>query len=242
MSQHSRFALVTGTNRGIGLEVARQLAQSSFEVIMTSRDQNAGEAAAARLRAEGCIIHHHSLELTDGDAIQGLIETISAQFGGVDVLVNSAGVFLDSSGPTETHGASVFDLTSAILDRTLAVNLYGPLKLCQGLVPLMRQRGYGRVVNVSSGMGQLHEMGGGFAAYRISKTALNALTRIVAAETADSSLLVNAVCPGWVKTDMGGPHATRSTEEAAQGIVWAATLPDDGPTGEFFRDGQSIPW
>lgn len=242
MSQDDRVAVVTGTNRGIGLEVARQLAQSGLQVIMTSRDEVAGESAAARLRAEGWPAHHHALEVTDPGEIRALASMLAREHRRVDVLVNSAGVFLDSSGPTDPHGASVFDLMTTTLDRTLAVNLYGPLQLCQSLLPLMRENGYGRIVNVSSGMGQLSEMGGGFAAYRISKTALNALTRIVAVETADEPILVNAVCPGWVQTDMGGPNATRTAHDAADGIVWAATLPDDGPTGGFFRDGQPIPW
>ena len=127
-------------------------------------------------------------------------------------------------------------------ETTLATNFYAPLRLCQALVPLMRKRGYGRVVNLSSGMGQLDEMSDGWAAYRVSKTALNALTRMVADATRGEGILVNSVCPGWVRTDMGGSSATRGVEKGAQTAVWLASLPDDGPTGGFFRDRQPIPW
>ncbi len=126
--------------------------------------------------------------------------------------------------------------------KTLETNIFGPLRLTQAAVPLMRKNGYGRIVNVSSGAGQLIDMGMGFPAYRMSKAALNALTRITAAEVKDTNILVNAVCPGWVRTDMGGPQAERSVEHGAETPVWLATLPDDGPSGGFFRDKLPIPW
>ena len=129
-----------------------------------------------------------------------------------------------------------------MLQETLETNSFGPFVLCQKFAPLMKKHHYGRIVNLSSGMGQLSEMNSGWPAYRMSKSALNAVTRIFADEYGDAGVLVNSVCPGWVRTDMGGPGAERMPEDAAKGIVWAATLPDDGPTGEFFRDGESIAW
>jgi NAD(P)-dependent dehydrogenase (short-subunit alcohol dehydrogenase family) len=160
----------------------------------------------------------------------------------LDILVNNAGVFLDIHGNEDAGGASVFNASLETLTATLKTNLYGPLLLAQELTPLMKQQHYGRIVNISSGMGQLSEMEGKSPAYRISKTALNALTRILAAETQGYNILVNSICPGWVRTDMGGPQAERTVEQGVSGIIWAATLPNDGPTGGFFRDGQPIPW
>lgn len=235
-------AVVTGANRGLGLETARQLAKRDIRVIVTSRNASKGEAALEKLLAEGLDVVLHALDVTSENSVAELGAFIHSRCGRVDILVNNAGVFLDSHGAEEVGGASVFNTSLEILSMTLKTNLYGPLLLAQELVPLMKQQHYGRVVNVSSGMGQLSEMEGKSPAYRISKTALNALTRILAAETQGYNILVNSVCPGWVRTDMGGPGAERTVEEGASGIVWAATLPDDGPNGGFFRNGQAIPW
>jgi NAD(P)-dependent dehydrogenase (short-subunit alcohol dehydrogenase family) len=136
----------------------------------------------------------------------------------------------------------VFDVAAATVARTLDINTLGPLRLIQAVVPLMRRQGYGRIVNVSSMLGQLAHMGGGYPGYRMSKAALNALTRIVAAELGSGNIKVNAMHPGWVRTDMGGPSAPRSVAEAADTIVWLATLPDDGPTGLFFQDRRPMAW
>jgi NAD(P)-dependent dehydrogenase (short-subunit alcohol dehydrogenase family) len=152
------------------------------------------------------------------------------------VLVNNAGVMLDP------RGSRVLDARPKTFRDTLEANMLGPLQLMQALVPLMKKHGYGRIVNVASGQGQLSDMGVGTPAYRVSKTALNALTRTFAAELHGTGILVNSMCPGWVKTDMGGPNAPRTVEQAADTAVWLATLPDDGPNGGFFRDRQPIPW
>jgi NAD(P)-dependent dehydrogenase (short-subunit alcohol dehydrogenase family) len=154
------------------------------------------------------------------------------------VLVNNAGVLLDM----EAAGDSLFDARLETFEQTFETNVWGPLLLSQTLIPAMKERGYGRVVNVSSGMGQLSDMGSGSPAYRLSKTALNALTRILAHELRSTNVLVNAVCPGWVRTDMGGPAAPRTPQQGADTITWLATLPDDGPSGGFFRDRKPIPW
>ncbi|MDS4040159.1 MAG: SDR family oxidoreductase [Candidatus Competibacter sp.] len=237
-------AVVTGANRGLGLETARQLAKLGVRVIVTSRSPSRGEAALEKLRAEELDVVLHVLDVTSESSVAELGAFIHSRCGRVDILVNNAGVFLDSHGSEDADagGTSVFTASLETLTASLKTNLYGPLLLAQELVPLMKQQHYGRIVNVSSGMGQLSEMEGKSPTYRISKTALNALTRILAAETRGYNILVNSVCPGWVRTDIGGPHAEKTVEQGASGIVWAATLPDDGPTGGFFRDGQPIPW
>lgn len=235
-------AVVTGANRGLGLETARQLARRGFRVLLTSRNAGKGEMALEKLLAEGLDVLFQPLDVTSENSVAELGAFIHSRCGRVDVLVNNAGVFLDSHGSEDSGSASVFNASLDTLTATLRTNLYGPLLLAQELVPLMKQQHHGRIVNISSGMGQLSEMEGKSPAYRISKTALNALTRILAAETQGHNILVNSVCPGWVRTEMGGPNAERTVEEGATGIVWAATLPDDGPSGGFFRDGQRIEW
>ncbi len=229
-----RVTLVTGANRGIGLEVCRQLAGRGLHVVLTARDPNKGQAAADGLIANGLDVTFLPLDVSDPAAAEAARVWVEGRYGRLDVLVNNAAVYLDDN-------VSIFDVPLSTFDKTLAANLYGPLHLCRAFVPGMRQRGYGRVVNVSSESGQLSTMGGYTAAYAISKTALNGLTRVVAAE-AGQAVKVNAVCPGWVRTDMGGPHASRSVAEGADTIVWLATLPDSGPTGGFFQDRRPIAW
>jgi NAD(P)-dependent dehydrogenase (short-subunit alcohol dehydrogenase family) len=170
--------------------------------------------------------------------VRALAAFLKGEFGRIDCLVNNAGIFPDPAPGSE--GSSVFRADLDTVRRALETNTLGALLVCQALIPLMGGRG--RVVNVSSGMGQLSEMNGCCPGYRLSKTALNAVTRILADELRGTGVKVNAVCPGWVRTDMGGPEATLSVEEGARGIVWASTLPDDGPSGGFFRHGEPIPW
>jgi NAD(P)-dependent dehydrogenase (short-subunit alcohol dehydrogenase family) len=223
-----RVAVVTGGNRGIGLEVSRQLAAKGLKVVLTARDGDKARQAAAGLRGD---VVPFALDVTDPRAPARLMES----FEQVDVLVNNAGVFLDRD-----YGG--LNLPIQVLRDTLEVNLIGPWQLSEAVVPGMRQRGYGRIVNVSSGLGAMSEMSGGYPAYRVSKSSLNALTRIFADELRGTNVLVNAVCPGWVQTDMGGPRAPVPVTQGADTIVWLATLPDGGPTGSFFRDRRQIPW
>ena len=229
-----RIALVTGANRGIGLEVCRQLAGQGLRVVLTARDPGKGEAAAQRLAGEGVDVAFFPLDVSDPAAAEAARVWVEGRYGRLDVLVNNAAVYLDER-------FNILDVPLATFEATLAANLYGPLHLCRAFVPGMRQHGYGRVVNVSSESGQLSTMGGYTPAYAISKAALNALTRAVAAE-AGRAVKVNSVCPGWVRTDMGGPNASRSVEQGADSIVWLATLPDSGPTGGFFQDRRPIDW
>jgi len=231
-----KIALATGANRGLGFEVSRQLAKLGMQVILTSRDPEKGQKAAEQLRTEGLEVVYCPLDVTNPESIASLSQFIRDKFGRLDVLINNAGLMID---PPDISG---FDAKVDTLRKTMETNVYGPLQLIQALVPLMKEHNYGRIVNVSSGMGQLTDMSGGYPAYRISKTSLNALTRIFADELKGTDILVNSMCPGWVKTDMGGPGATRTPEQGVDTMVWLATLPDDGPTGAFFRDREPIPW
>jgi len=235
-----RIALVTGANRGLGFETSRQLARLGQKVVMAARDEAKGREAARTLANEGLEVLFHPLDVTSAQSVAALTRFAEGEFGGIDILVNNAGVMLDGRSPRPAPVILPSDLE--IFERTYAANVFGPVLLCQAIVPGMREREWGRVVNVSSGLGQLVDMRAGWPAYRSSKAALNALTRVLAAELAGTHVLVNAVDPGWVRTDMGGAQADRSTLEGSDTIVWAATLPDDGPSGGFFRDRQLIPW
>jgi NAD(P)-dependent dehydrogenase (short-subunit alcohol dehydrogenase family) len=234
MQKESLVAIVTGANRGIGLEVVRQLARRGMRVVLGSRDLEKGEAAARSLSREGVTVFPHQLDVTDQKSIDRLLRAVTTEFGQLDVLVNNAGILYD----TWQQGITA-DLN--VVHTALETNLFGAWRMCQTFLPLLRQSQAGRVVNVSSESGSLASMGGGTPAYSISKAALNALTRILAAELSETGILVNAVCPGWVATDMGGAGG-RPVSQGAAGIVWAATLPDNGPTGGFFRDGKRLPW
>jgi len=230
-----QVAIVTGANRGIGFETCRQLSQQGIRTILTSRDESKGQAAVRNLLDEGGDIIYHQLDVTDLGSISRLLTFVDENFDQLDILVNNAGIFLDRS-------TSVFDLPLEILQETMDTNFVGALNMCQAFVPLMRKNGYGRIVNVSSGMGSITSMDGHSAAYKLSKATLNALTRIMADELKDDHILVNTMAPGWVRTDMGGPSAPRSLAQGADTITWLATLPEDGPTGGFFEDRQLIQW
>lgn len=234
MHTDRRVALVTGANRGIGLEICRQLAGRDIHVILTSRDESKGEAACQKLVQEGLDASYHQLDVTDPASIQRLARDVHQDYGRLDILINNAGIHLDGRGVLKAD----LDTVRA----TMETNVYGPWQLAQVLVPLMVRQGYGRIVNLSSGMGQLGDMGRYSSAYRLSKTALNALACTLAAELHGTGILVNSMCPGWVRTDMGGSSAPRSIEKGADTAVWLATLPEGGPSGGFFRDREPIPW
>lgn len=235
----SRLALVTGANRGIGLEIVRQLGRAGLTPILAARDGAKGAAAAEKLAGQGLAAHFVELDVTREESITAAVREIETRHGDIDVLVNNAAVLIDGPGG---FSASAFDLKTDILRATLETNVEGPLKLMQAVLPGMRARGYGRVVNLSSTAGQLAGMGAGYPAYRISKCALNALTAIFADEVKEKDVKINAMCPGWVRTGMGGPEAPRSVAEGADTAIWLATLPVNGPTGGFFQDRKPIAW
>lgn len=231
-----RIALVTGGNRGIGLEVCKQLAEQGIIVFLGSRDLTKGEVAAQKLKSNSAKLEIQALPLdvANPESIKQAVAKIEAEHNQLDILVNNAAILYDT-----WQRAEKADL--AVVHEALETNLFGAWQLCQAVIPLMRGNKYGRVVNVSSEAGSLQSMGGGTPAYNVSKVALNALTKMLASELKGTGILVNSVCPGWVATDMGGTGG-RPVEAGAAGIVWAATLPDNGPTGGFFRDSKPLPW
>jgi NAD(P)-dependent dehydrogenase (short-subunit alcohol dehydrogenase family) len=230
----SLIAVVTGANRGIGLEVVRQLARQGMTVILGARDLDKGKPAAESLSNEGLNVLPYQLDVTDPASIDRLAAQLKEKFGRVDVLVNNAGILYDT-----WESASNANLET--VHEALETNLFGPWRMSQAFLPLLSQSQHGRIVNVSSGAGSLASMANSTPAYGTSKAALNAFTRQLAAELKDTGILVNAVCPGWVATEMGGAGG-RPVEDGAASVVWAALLEDDGPTGGFFRDGKPLPW
>jgi len=236
MSEEKRhIALVTGANRGIGFEVCRQLAERDFVVLLTARDLAKARSAARKL-GNVSAVEALPLDVADAGSIQKAAAEVASRHGYLDVIVNNAGINYDT-----WENAEKADINGTVME-TITTNLLGPWRVCQAFLPLLRKSRAGRIVNVSSESGSLAEMGAGPPAYQVTKAALNALTRTLAGELRETEILVNAVCPGWVATEMGGPGAPRSVREGAAGIVWAATLPGGGPRGGFFRDGKPLPW
>ena len=229
--------MVTGGNRGIGFESCRQLARSGFTVLLTARDSNSGNTAVNKLvNNEGLDIIFFLLDVTNKDHIKNISIQVEQQYGSLNVLVNNAAILYDT-------WQRAIDVDLEVVNQAIDTNVYGPWRLCQAFVPLMKKNGYGRIVNISSLGGSLHYMQeGGTPAYSISKAALNVLTRKLAAELQGTGILVNSIDPGWLATDMGGPGGG-PVEEGVRGIIWAATLPDYGPSGGFFNAfGRPMPW
>jgi len=227
------IALVTGANRGLGLECARQLLAEGCQVLLGARDPGRG-AAAARALGSGRL-RAVALDVTSDDDVARCGELIERDYGGrLDILVNNAAIHYDS-------GQTPLTADWRVVTEAIETNLLGAWRVARMAAPLMRARRHGRIVNVSSGAGAWRNLGSGTPAYALTKLGLNGLTRMLAAELRGSGVLVNAVCPGWVATDMGG-EGGRPVEDGARGIVWAALLADDGPTGGFFRDGRPIEW
>jgi NAD(P)-dependent dehydrogenase (short-subunit alcohol dehydrogenase family) len=232
----ARVALVTGANRGIGLEVARALGVLGHRVIVTARQRAELDRTVALLRGERLDVAGCVLDVTDAASVAAAARAVTAEHGAVDILVNNAGVALDKF----VSGLAV-DLDT--VRRTYDTNVFGLLSCIQAFAPAMKARNWGRIVNVSSELGSLTAPRNGTTlAYRSAKAAVNAITVYLAAELADAGVLVNAAAPGWCRTELGGEGATRSAAEGADTIVWLATLPDGGPTGGFFRDRAPHPW
>lgn len=231
----TKTALVTGANKGIGFEIARQLGGRGFHVFLTARDPALGRAAAKNLKSGGANVTFLPLDVAEEKSIRSMAAALAKQTDHLDVLVNNAGIL-------ESSDTSVLKVNSGEFERTWRTNSLGPLLVAQALAPLLQRSAHGAVINVSSGWGALTDMGDEAAAYGISKAALNAATRQLAAAFQPHGVNVNSVCPGWVRTDMGGAGASRSVEEGADTVVWLATAAPRRITGQFLRDRKSIAW
>lgn len=246
-----RIALVTGANRGIGREVAYQLALKGLKVLIGSRDEHKGRHTAEEMRQEGLAVELQVVDVDDIESVRKMAESVKQQYGRLDVLINNAGIIRD-------HGVSVLNVEETAIRETFETNYFGALRMIQAAVPLMKEHKYGRIVNLSSGLGAfgvlqgLLGLKGSTSAYRISKTMLNALTCLVAQDVAELGIKVNAACPGRVQTDMGRATASQSVAEGvpapvtvaegADTAVWLATLNEDGPSGGFFRERKPANW
>ena len=231
----ARVALVTGANRGLGFETSRQLLAKGLTVVLAGRDESDLERARRTLAPSEQRAMTVRMDVTDVESIVAAHRTVTQSLGSVDVLVNNAAVLL-------FENADVLSIPPDAYRDTFQTNVFGVIEVCRVFAPDMARARYGRIVNVSSGAGQLATMSTYAPAYSISKAAVNAFTRVLADAYRAHGVLVNAVDPGWVRTDMGGPSAPRSPQEGADTIVWLATLPDSGPTGGFFRDRRAIEW
>ena len=238
-----RIALITGANKGIGFEISRQLADRNTKILVGARDEGKGMDARNKLRGDGCDAHFVNIDVNNPSSIKSSIQHIDTQFKRLDILVNNAGILIDPQ-------TNYLELDLDTLNQTLVTNTFGPMLLGQASVPLMKRNNFGRIVNMSSTLGSLTDMAnpnsdyaGVLApAYRLSKTLLNGITILLANEVRGTNILVNATCPGWVRTDMGGNEAPLSPAQGAETPVWLATLPDNGPTGGFFREKQPVAW
>lgn len=232
-----KIALVTGSSKGLGLELVRQLARSGVITFLTARNEAQGKAAQATLQQEGLAVEFLHMDVTNLMSIHAAANHIEQKHDKLDILVNNAGILPDED--SESNGLLI---APDIVRQVFETNTMGPLQTSQVMIHLLRRSPHGKIVNISSGMGSLAEMDGGYPAYRISKTALNAVTKILAYDLQGSAITVNSICPGWVRTDMGGPNAERSTEQSVVGILPLLLSNEPGPNGQFLRDGKPIPW
>jgi NAD(P)-dependent dehydrogenase (short-subunit alcohol dehydrogenase family) len=240
------IALITGANKGIGLETARQLAQQGIHVLIGARDAAKGEAAAQQLQAEGYKADFIALDVSNEASIKQAAQTVGDRYGNLDILVNNAGIHPE-------YGQGIFSFEQMSLDLMMQIyqtNVFGPFMMIQAFLPLLRQSAAGRIVNTSSSVGSLTEQSNpespyypvNTAGYNSSKTALNALTVQLAKQLTGTNIKVNSACPGWVQTDMGSDAAPRTVSEGARIIIKLATLPNDGPNGGFFNEDGAINW
>ncbi len=230
-----KTVLITGANRGIGLETARQLARRGFHVVIAARDEAGGRRTADELQAGGGQATFLRLDVSRSDSIRSAAQELAGRSERLDVLINNAGIYPDK-------GVTVLTLSRDQVDQTLQTNTFGPLEVTQAFLPLLRRAPAARVINVSSGYGQLDSLSPDVPSYCLSKLALNGVTLLLARALESEGIAVNSMCPGWVRTEMGGPNASRSVEEGADTAVWLASEAPQHLTGRFFRDRQEIPW
>lgn len=235
MEKHTKVALVTGGNRGIGYELVRQLAVDGFKVILTSRNSESGHKAMQKLKDSHLDVSFVVMDISSEASIRQAAAIVSEQYERLDVLINNAGIYLDKN-------QKLVNLDPSVIEKTLETNFFGAYHVIRSFMPLMEQQAYGRIINVSSEYGAMSEMSSsGVGAYKLSKLILNGLTQLIAAEST-KDIKINAVDPGWVSSDMGGPSAPRTPQQAARSILWLATIGPEGPSGGFFKDGKQINW
>lgn len=234
-SENKKVALVTGANKGIGFELAKELAFLGHIVILTSRDESKGKLAVKNISLPN--IHFHKLDINSDSDIDKLYAFVEKKFGKLDILINNSGILVD-------FYKDILNVNREELRETLETNVIGTLRVSQKFIPLMKKNNYGRILNVSSGYGQLSGSPDGIfcPAYRVSKTALNMVTKLLAKSVSGSNILINCACPGWVRTDMGGKNAELSIEEGANNLIWLSLLPDKGPSGKYFIKKKEESW
>ena len=237
MSQdkNQKIVLITGANRGIGLETARQLAQRGLQVVIGARDQASGRRVADAINADGGKATFLSLDVSSTGSIRKAASEFARIDDHLDVLINNAGIYPDK-------GLTILTLPRERIDQTFQTNTFGPLEVTQAFLPYLRKSGAARIINVSSGLGQLEGLSPDVPSYCLSKLTLDGLTIMLAQALRAERIAVNAMCPGWVRTEMGGPNASRSVEEGADTAVWLAHEAAHKLTGKFFRDRKEIPW
>jgi NAD(P)-dependent dehydrogenase (short-subunit alcohol dehydrogenase family) len=228
----SKIALVTGANRGIGYEIVKQLGYKGFTVLLGARDEQKGETAAARLKAENIDVQFVSLDITKEESVRQAREWLEVKYGKLDVLINNAGIISQKS---------LTEVETEEVKKIMETNFYGPMRMNSVFLPLLKKASHAKIINMSSGMGALEDLSGGYASYRLSKAGLNAQTILLSNELAGTGVKVFAMCPGWVKTDMGGASAPRSVEQGADTAVWLAST-EEAQTGKFYRDRKVINW
>jgi NAD(P)-dependent dehydrogenase (short-subunit alcohol dehydrogenase family) len=233
--KHPKIVLITGANRGIGLETVRQLARRGVHVVVGARDEESGQRAADSIQAEGGKATFLALDVSSSESIRAAVSRFNRIADHLDVLINNAGIYPDK-------GLTILTVSREQMDQTLQTNTFGALEVTQAFLPLLRKGTSARVINVSSGYGQLDGLSADVPSYCLSKLALNGLTIMLAEALKGEGIAVNSMCPGWVRTDMGGPNATRSVEQGADTAVWLADEAPQHLTGRFFRDRKEIPW
>lgn len=230
----TKLAIVTGANRGMGRAVSEKLASLNIHVVMVGKNKAQLDNEVKILRDKNLSVEPYALDLQNESATNQFIKYISEKHGYLDILINNAGIYIQE----DNH----LSLDEDIMKKTFEINTHAPYRLMKGLLPLMFKHGYGRIVNVSSGLGSFEGCSLSCPAYCVSKVSLNMLTKLFSKDTEGTNVKINSICPGWVRTDMGGPNAPRTIEQGISGMLWAATLDENGPNGGFFRDAKAIDW
>ncbi|SIR50796.1 SDR family NAD(P)-dependent oxidoreductase [Peribacillus simplex] len=235
MLKDTKVALVTGGNRGIGYELVKQLALEGFMVILTSRDPIMGHKIANKLKKSDLDVSFLVMDVDNQESILQAAITVNERYGRLDVLINNAGVYLDED-------KKLVAMDPSILEKTMETNFFGVYHVIRSFIPIMEKHGYGRIINVSSEYGVMSQLSyPGVGAYKLSKLALNGLTQLLAGEV-KGDIKINAVDPGWVSSEMGGPSAPTTPKQAAESFLWLATIGSEGPNGKFFRGGKLMDW